>query len=104
MYCQFPVGGASRSSLMNGLYHHGTGDPENMTKGGVGLRTQKWRYTEQGTGTSREVDLYDLVKDPQEFINVADQSAYAATLKTLGGATRPKKARDRLLELVFWID
>lgn len=54
------------------------------TKGGVSLRTEKWRYTEWGTGTSREVELYDLVKDPQEFTNVANQPAYAATLKTLG--------------------
>lgn len=31
MYCQFPVCGASRSSLMNGLYPYSTGDMNNTT-------------------------------------------------------------------------
>ena len=31
MYCQFPVCGASRSSLMNGLYPYSTGDLQNTT-------------------------------------------------------------------------
>ncbi len=32
MYCQFPICGASRSSLMNGLYPYSTGDLANTTK------------------------------------------------------------------------
>ena len=31
MYCQFPVCGASRSSMMNGLYPYSTGDLKNTT-------------------------------------------------------------------------
>ncbi|MEM9480983.1 MAG: sulfatase [Verrucomicrobiota bacterium] len=32
MYCQFPICGASRSSLMNGMYPYSTGDLSNTTK------------------------------------------------------------------------
>jgi arylsulfatase A-like enzyme len=45
------------------------------TKEGVSLRTEKWRYTQWGKG-SKDVELYDLTKDPNEFTNVANKPDY----------------------------
>ncbi|MGZ0170428.1 MAG: sulfatase [Planctomycetales bacterium] len=61
------------------------------TKGGVSLRTENWRYTEWGTGKQKQVELYDLMKDPEEFTNVADQPAYKSTLKTLASLLTQRK-------------
>jgi arylsulfatase A-like enzyme len=61
------------------------------TKGGVSLRTEKWRYTEWGTGKKKEVELYDLGNDPQEFTNVASQPAYRSVLKILAELLAQRK-------------
>lgn len=37
------------------------------------IRTREWKYTEYSTG---ETELYDLVNDPHEMLNVAGKSAY----------------------------
>lgn len=37
------------------------------------IRTQEWKYTEYVTG---EVELYDLVNDPHELVNVAGKREY----------------------------
>lgn len=52
------------------------------TKGGVSLRTEKWRYTEWGEG-GQDVELYDLTTDPQEFTNVTDEPAYKREKESL---------------------
>ena len=61
------------------------------TKEGVSFRTEKWRYTEWGTGEKQEVELYDLEKDPQEFINVANQPKYQGTRKELAQRLAKRK-------------
>ena len=63
------------------------------TKGGVSLRTEKWRYTEwRGKGGAVEVELYDLEKDPGEFTNVADRAEYRAARKALVAQLTARKA------------
>lgn len=61
------------------------------TKGGVSLRTEKWRYTEWGKGKKQEVELYDLDKDPREFTNVAKLVEYKEARKELAEQLRKKK-------------
>ncbi|MFT5301150.1 MAG: iduronate 2-sulfatase [Mariniblastus sp.] len=61
------------------------------TKGGVSLRTEKWRYTEWGKGRSKDVELYDLTKDPQEFTSVASDPAYQEALAKMAKQLAAKK-------------
>ena len=49
---------------------------------GYSLRTARFRYTEWDGG-QRGVELYDHQADPQEFTNLAKDSAHAATVKEL---------------------
>lgn len=60
------------------------------TKGGVSLRTENWRYTEWGKGR-QEVELYDLAKDPQEFVNVANEPTYKDARKKMAALLAAKK-------------
>ena len=39
-----------------------------------GLRTERWRYIRYADGSE---ELYDMVKDPYEFTNLADDARYA---------------------------
>jgi len=43
-----------------------------------GLRAAKWHYMNYG---QQGEELYDMVKDPHQYTNVANDPAYAATLK-----------------------
>jgi uncharacterized sulfatase len=45
---------------------------------GRSVRTKQWRYTEWDGGTAG-AELYDHVRDPQEFTNLAARPEYAAT-------------------------
>ena len=45
-----------------------------------GVRTDRWKYVEWGTG---EKELYDLQADPYELTNLADNSLYAAIQSAL---------------------
>lgn len=45
-----------------------------------GIRTKEYKYIENGTG---ETELYDLVKDPYELVNVTNIPAYAQAKKEL---------------------
>ncbi len=40
-----------------------------------GLRTERWRYIRYADGSE---ELYDMLKDPHEFTNLADESRYLA--------------------------
>jgi arylsulfatase A-like enzyme len=44
------------------------------------LRTQRWRFTRYANGS---LELYDHVKDPYEWKNLAGDNTYAETVKTL---------------------
>ena len=62
------------------------------TKGGVSLRTEKWRYTEWTKGKAKDVELYDLSKDPAEFTNVANDPEYRVTREKLAKQLARRKA------------
>ena len=58
---------------------------------GLAMRTDKWRYvewTKRGEQTERE--LYDMVRDPQNDVNVVDQPENEKIVQVLG-----KRLRDR---------
>ena len=53
------------------------------TRGGFGLRAANWAYMVYGSkdgGTGQE-ELYDMVKDPRQFTNIAKDPQYAEMLK-----------------------
>lgn len=43
---------------------------------GRSIRTERWRYTEWDDG-KQGVQLYDLTKDPKEYVNLAEDPKYA---------------------------
>jgi arylsulfatase A-like enzyme len=49
---------------------------------GYSVRTEKYRYTAWGGG-KQGVQLFDYAKDPGELKNLADDPAYADTVKKL---------------------
>jgi iduronate 2-sulfatase len=49
---------------------------------GRSVRTERWRYTEWDEGR-RGAELYDHHADPHEYRNLANDEAYADTVKTL---------------------
>ncbi len=50
---------------------------------GRSVRTEQWRYTEWGKDGEKGVQLYDMVKDPTEAKNLANDPAHAATVKQM---------------------
>ncbi len=55
------------------------------------MRTDKWRYvewTKPGEQTQRE--LYNMVHDPQNDLNVADKPEHEKIVKVLGERLRAK--------------
>jgi iduronate 2-sulfatase len=62
-------------------------------RAGRSLRTERWRYTEWSPGA----ELYDHDADPREMKNLADDPAYAETVRTLSAALRAgwKEARPK---------
>ena len=61
------------------------------TKGGVSLRTANWRYTEWSRNGTKEVELYDLSKDPGEFTNVANSEEYRSAREQLASRLAARK-------------
>ena len=51
------------------------------------LRTDRWALIQYGKGG---VELYDMQKDPQQFTNLADETAYQATLQGLQAELQKK--------------
>jgi uncharacterized sulfatase len=49
---------------------------------GHSVRTEKWRYTEWGSGKEGS-ELYDEISDPHELKNLAADPAYAGTVKEM---------------------
>ncbi len=49
---------------------------------GHSVRTEKWRYTEWGSG-EKGAELYDEINDPQELKNLAGDSRYADIVKEM---------------------
>ena len=47
---------------------------------GYSVRTERWRYTEWGTG---QAELYDHQTDPKEHKNLANDPAHTKTLTEL---------------------
>jgi len=71
MYCQFPVCGASRSSMMNGLYPYSTGDLKNTTifrKYRPDAVTLPQLFLNNGYYVARVGKIYHM-GIPQEVIN-----------------------------------
>jgi iduronate 2-sulfatase len=52
---------------------------------GYSMRTERYRYTKwlKSDGTAMAIELYDLQKDPQATINVAEDATYAPALPEL---------------------
>jgi iduronate 2-sulfatase len=53
---------------------------------GYTIRTNRYRYTEWGSGASRELELYDHSVDPDETLNVVYRPEYATIRVTLQNA------------------
>jgi uncharacterized sulfatase len=49
---------------------------------GRSVRTERWRYTEWDDGKLGR-ELYDHENDPQEYTNLANNAAYAETIKEM---------------------
>ena len=49
---------------------------------GCSVRTERWRYNEWDDGR-RGRELYDHREDPQELVNLAEDSSRAATVRQL---------------------
>ena len=47
-------------------------------QGNHGIRSERWRYLHYADGSE---ELYDMVKDPNEWTNLAGQPAYAAVVR-----------------------
>jgi uncharacterized sulfatase len=55
---------------------------------GWSLRTERWRYAEWGE--KREAELYDLISDPHEFANLANDPKHAEVVKEMSEKLRGK--------------
>lgn len=60
----------------------GEGSPPPRTFMGRSIRTQRWRFTEWDDGKAG-VELYDHLKDPREYVNLAQNPEYSAKVKEL---------------------
>jgi iduronate 2-sulfatase len=47
------------------------------------LREDKWAYIQYGEDASGGIELFDMVKDPQQFTNLAAKPGFAAVTKRL---------------------
>ncbi len=47
---------------------------------GISMRTSKWAYMKYGDGSE---ELYDMKKDPKQFVNLAKSPEHAETLRSL---------------------
>lgn len=61
---------------------------------GYSVRTEKWRYTEWDGGRLG-AELYDHVKDPNEYHNLAKDTRYGATVQELKKLLRAEKTGAR---------
>jgi len=50
---------------------------------GRSVRTEQWRYTEWGNEGEKGTQLYDMIKDPGEAKNLANDPAFAETVKEM---------------------
>ena len=50
---------------------------------GVLIRTDKWAYMEYGNNGTGGSMLYDMVKDPKQYTNLAKNPEYAKQLKAM---------------------
>ena len=64
----------------------GTNAPKGKKKGsyiGRSVRNEQYRYTEWDEGGRQGVQLYDMIADPTEAKNLANDPAHAETVKTM---------------------
>jgi uncharacterized sulfatase len=59
---------------------------------GRSIRNDRFRYTEWD-GPKPELELYDHLNDPGEWVNLASQASYAELIRKLSGTIKAIEAR-----------
>ena len=67
------------------------GNAQNGMIMGYTVRTEKWRYTEWDGG-QKGMELYDHERDPEEHVNLANDSTHAKVLEEMKGLIRGMRA------------
>jgi arylsulfatase A-like enzyme len=66
---------------------------EGFGHGGIGVRTQNWKYVEYQSGIK---ELFDMKNDPYELVNQAKNPAYADTMALLKTRLEQLRPADKL--------
>ena len=67
------------------------------------LRTDKWAYIQYNENASAGIELFDMINDPKQFTNLANNPKYAAIVSSFKKklTQKLKKVRDNDLEITY---